>query len=63
MESNELAKYESASKFFHNEIKQIRLQLGGILRPEYREYIIRKLDYYELATYLIGKELCHEINQ
>ncbi|MCD7996540.1 MAG: hypothetical protein LUH21_04820 [Clostridiales bacterium] len=63
MEANELAKYESASKFFYKEIKQMRLQLGGILSTEYREYISRKLDYYELVTYLIGKELYHEIDQ
>lgn len=63
MESKELAKYESAIKFFHNDIAQMREQLGGVLSSGYREYINMKLEYYELATYLIGKELYHEINK
>lgn len=38
-----------AFAYFSNEIYQNNIMLNGILRPDYREYLLTKNMYYKLA--------------
>jgi len=47
---------KEAIKFFEDEIYQLNVELGGMLKKDYREYIENKKLYYEIAAITI-KEL------
>lgn len=47
---------ENAIKFFENEIYHYNIMLNGIMRPEYREYILAKKSYYEMAIAAIKEQ-------
>lgn len=42
--------------YFREEVRQYKTMLSGNLRPEYREYIIMKLSYYEHVIELLEQE-------
>ena len=44
-----------AITFFQYHIEQINVELGGVLREEYRKYLERKLQYFTLAIESIRK--------
>ena len=46
----------SAIKFFENEIYHYNIMLNGIMNPEYREYILAKKAYYEIAIKAIKEQ-------
>ena len=50
--SEELKK---AIRFFEDELYQFDIELGGVLRKDYREYLENKKSYFELATKTIRK--------
>lgn len=41
--------------FFENEIKQYQIAINGNLREEYKEYLLKKIKYYRIATMIINK--------
>jgi len=47
---------KEAIKFFEDEIYQLNVELGGMLKKDYREYMENKKLYYEIAAITI-KEL------
>lgn len=53
--------FEKAIKFFEDEIYQFNIELGGVLKKDYREYLENKKLYYEIASKAI-RELKVEIN-
>jgi len=46
---------KEAIKFFEDEIYQFNIELGGILKKDYRDYLENKKSYYELALKAIQK--------
>lgn len=52
---------KEAIKFFEDEIYQFNIELGGVLKKDYREYLENKKSYYELASKAIQK-LKGEVN-
>jgi len=48
-------------KFFEDEIYQFNIELGGVLKKDYREYLENKKSYYELASKAIQR-LKGEVN-
>lgn len=54
---------EKAIKFFEDEIYQFDIELGGVLKKNYREYLENKKSYYELASKAIQKLIGEEIEK
>lgn len=52
---------EKAIKFFEDEIYQFDIELGGVLKKDYREHLENKKSYYEIASEAIQK-LKGEVN-
>ena len=50
-----MGRIDDAINFFHEEIRQIDIALQGILDKSYREYLINKKQYYELAESKLAK--------
>lgn len=46
---------EKVIKFFEDEIYQFDIELGGVLKKDYREYLENKKLYYRLAARAIQK--------
>lgn len=46
---------EEAVKFFENEIKQYEVTMSGVLRKEYREYLVKKTKHYKVAIMAINE--------
>ena len=54
---------KEAIKFFENEIYQFNIELGGVLKKNYREYLENKKSYYELASKAIHKLIGEEVEK
>lgn len=54
---------EEAINFFQNEIKQHEVAMTGILRKEYREYLIKKTKYYQAAIEVMKEFFCDWIKE
>lgn len=48
---------DEALAYFSNEIYQNNIMLNGILRPDYREYLLAKNMYYKLALEALKSSL------
>jgi hypothetical protein len=53
---------KEAIKFFEDEVYQFNIELGGVLKKDYREYLENKKSYYELASKAI-EELKGEVEK
>jgi len=49
-------KANEALKFYEEEIYQIDMILGGILTCEYKDFLEKKMEYYQLAINLIKEK-------
>lgn len=48
---------EPAHSFFEKEVYHINIALGGLLSQQYRDYLVEKKEYFNMASTLIRQEL------
>lgn len=51
---------EEAIDYFNSEIEQMSIMLGGVLSPQYREFIQKKIRIYILASTALERIILEE---